>query len=154
MEEQVLAIALPKLEETAGKLKDKFMAAYGDFYEGSHKERLEELFEAAGRATLKALAATDEDEARQWTQVAETSVRSIETLGLAAAIKADAHTASLIKEAAAMVIETLGEVAWSLISGLGSALLSGLIGPVASKLIEGAATEIADSFRDDDQPTN
>jgi len=154
VEEQVLAIALPKLEAAADRLKTKFMSAYGEFYEGSHKERLEELFGAAGKAKLKALAATDPNEARQWAQVVESSVRSIETLGLAASIKADAHAASLIKEAAAMVIDTLGDIASVLIGGIGSALLSGLIGPAAASLIEGAATEIAGSFRDDDQPNN
>lgn len=149
VEEQVLAIAMPKLEESADRIKAKFMAAYGEFYEGSHKDRLEELFVAAGKAKLKALAAADPNEARQWAQVAESSLVSIETLGLAAAIRADAQTANMIKEAAAMVIETLGDVASALISGLGSALLSGLLGPAGAKLIEGATAGLAEGFRDE-----
>jgi len=154
---QVLAIAQPKLKEAADKLKDSFLSKFGDFFEEAHKDRLAELFTKAAEYQLKALAEQDTDKRRQWAQAAESTVRSIETLGLAASIKADAKAASLIKEAASLALETLGDIAWTVLSTVGGALISGaiqgVVGPAGAALIKEGGAALADSFRgDDDKP--
>jgi len=157
IEEQVLAIAQPKLEEAAVKLKDSFLAKFGDFFEEANKDRLADLFQKAADYQLKALAEPDTDKRRQWAQAAESTVRSIETLGLAASIKADARAASLIKEAAALALATLGDIAWTVISTVGGALVSGVIqgvvGPAGAALIKEGGSALAETFRDEPQPS-
>lgn len=153
-QQQVLDVAQPKLREAAEKLKGSFLSKFGDFFEEAHKDRLEELFTKAADYKLKALASLDRDKARQYAQATETTVRSIETLGLAAKIKADAKAASLIKEAAQLALDTLEDIAWGLIETVGGALVSGAIkgiaGPAGAALLEEGASALADTFRDDD----
>ena len=155
VEEQILAVAQPRLEQAADDLKDAFLAKFGDFIEEAHKDRLESLFTRAAEYKLKALAEKNEDRRRQWAQAAETSVRSIETLGLAAEIKADAKAASMIKEAAMLAIDTLGDIAWAVLETVGGALVSGVIkgvaGPAGAALLEEGASALADTFLGGDE---
>ena len=156
VQDQVLAIAMPKLEVAADNLKDNFLAKFGDFFEDAHKDRLADLFKKAAEYKLRALAEQDVDLRRQWAQAAESSVRSIETLGLAASIKGDAKAASLIKEAASLALDTLGDIAFTVISTVGGALVSGLIqgvvGPAGAALIKEGGSALAETFLGDDKP--
>lgn len=132
IDEQVWALAKPKVEEAADRARAAFMAQFGDFVEAAHRDELEEHFKKAGECKLKALMASDQDQARQYAEAAELHMDAINTLGLGAKIVAKAKTVSILKETAGIILDTIGDVALSIIktvvSGLVSGAVKGLVG--------------------------
>ena len=151
LKEQVIAIAEPKLVEAADRIRGNFMTKFGEFVEAAHKDELEDLFKGAADAKVKCLVQTDPEKARQWAQVYESKVRAMETLGLGAKVVADAKAASFLMETVNLVLDTLEDIAISIIKGVTAGLVSGAInaltGGAAGAVGKGIAGAV-DSFLD------
>jgi hypothetical protein len=124
---QVRALAEPKIMEAADRARAAFMAQFGDFVEAAHKDELEEKFRKAGECKIKALLAEDRATAEQYAEAAELHMKAIETLGIGAKIVAQAKSASVIRETANIILDTLGDVALAVIKTIASGLVSGVI---------------------------
>lgn len=151
LNEQIIAIAEPKLVEAAERIRGNFMTKFGEFVESSHKDKLEELFKDAADAKIKCLMQTDTNLARQWAQVYESKVRAMETLGLGSKVVADAKAASFLMETVHLVLDTLGDIAMSIIKGVTAGLVSGAINALtggAAGAIGGSLASAAGSFLD------
>ena len=127
IQDKVIEIAKPRLEELAGQVQTNFFKRWGEFVESAHREDLESRFKSAAEAKLNALTASSTDEARQWAETYATTIRSIETLGLSAKVVADAKAASFWAEAIDAALETLGGVAAGILQTVVTSVVSGAI---------------------------
>jgi len=124
---QVREIAEPKVMAALGRAKDAYMAEFGDFVEGIHKDKLADHFQKAGECKLQALLATDKLIAADYAKAAERHMDSIEVLGTGAVIIAKAKTASVLRVTAGIILDTLGDVALSIIKTVAAGLIQGVI---------------------------
>jgi hypothetical protein len=122
-----MTAARPQLDALVAQAKKNFMAAYGSFVEAAHKDKLEKLFAEAGEAKIKALSAEDQKKSREWADIYETKLASIETLGLAVKVVGDAKAASFLRETARQILDTLGGVAAAIFKTVISAVVQGVV---------------------------
>lgn len=133
-QDQVRAAIEPQLRATAATLKTSFMETFGTLVEASHKDRLEKLFGEAAEARIQYSLATDPKKAEEYHQIFDAKMASIQTLGLAVKIVADAkagqlqaQTINVVKEAAKSILRALGDVAMGLLKSVAAGLVQGAI---------------------------
>lgn len=143
---QVRDLAMPKIMEALSRTKTAFMAQFGDYVETIHKEKLAEHFQKAGECKVKAALAKTQDEAGQYAEAAELHMQSIGTLAIGAKIVTKAKSASVIKETAAIILDTIGDVALVIIEAVASGVVSGLVGSLGGGKVAGGIADAASSF--------
>lgn len=140
-----LDAAKPQLTELVSAAKDNFMSSFGNWVQSSNRGRLEELFVTAGQAKISALMAKTADAAHEFQDIFETTIASIETLGLAVWITAKAEAIATLKSTVRQLLTTIAAVAGAVIKTVIEATVPGagaLIGPIAGAGVEHALNGI------------
>jgi len=129
-----LDAAKPQLLDLISTAKDQFIANFGNWVHTTNRARLEELFVTAGQAKIDSLMAKTVEAAREAQDIFETSIASIETLGLAMWVTAKAEAIATLKSTMRQIISTVAAVAGVVIKTAIEAVVPGagaLVGPLA-----------------------
>lgn len=128
-----LEAAKPQLLDLVSTAKDTFIASFGNWVQSAHRSRLEELFVTAGQAKIAVLMAVSEAGAREQQDIFETTIASIETLGLAVWITAKAEAVAALKATINQILSTIAVAAGIVLKMAVEAFVPGVgvvIGPI------------------------
>lgn len=103
----ILDALAPELHTLIDRARCEFVARFGAWVAGSHKQALEDLFLRAGRAKVACFLATTPEEAQEQHDIFETEVESIEVLGLAIQIMGEAEARAFLKAEIRAVLEVI-----------------------------------------------
>lgn len=143
-------IAEPALKDLVEDLKAQFLAAFGELKNAIHKEKVGKLFQEAAQVKLRTFVTKDQEDQRKLARVYELKLAAIETYVLGAKVVADAKAASLFKEVAKQILDTLGKVATvilkTVVTGLVQGAVAGFTGGAGGVLATSIANAV-ESFR-------
>lgn len=141
--DDVLAVTKPDLLALTGVLRDQFLQDYGSWVVSGHRARLESLFSTCAQVRLQLLSARSATEALELQETYDTLVASVETLGLALQIIADAEARKLLvagfRRAQELVPVVAGVVLKAVLPLIPGAAVAG---PIAGAGVEALLKEI------------
>jgi hypothetical protein len=144
------AAAQPELEKIADDLRATFLKNVDEFVDTTRVGVLDDLLVKAAKYEIKAIMASDPEEARQYAEAAEDVLRQVSVVLVAEKVVAEKQVAALIQAAALSVWEGFKSVAAGVLGAAVKGALTGLLGPAGGVIADAAGSFLGDVIDGDD----
>jgi len=126
----VQAHTTPELEKLADGLADDFLSGMKDILSSADdaaKDKVQAILKQGAKFKFKALTAEDPEQAREYAEAVETSVRRVKTILLAEQIVAEETIAALVSNLWSKALDGLATIAKGLLTTVVTGIVQGAI---------------------------
>ena len=120
----------PQLETLADGLADQFLDGMKDILSGASdasKNKVQDILKQGAKFKFKALTAEDSEQAREYAEAVETSIRRVKTILLAEQIVAEESIAALVSNLWSKALDGLATIAKGLLTTVVTGIVQGAI---------------------------
>lgn len=138
--DEIKRVAEPDLKQRADELRQQFLANIDEFVDSTNIDKLDDLLKKAATYEVKAIMATDREEAEQYASAAEDVLRQVKLTVISERIATSREVASMIEAAALSV--------WEGFKSVGAGVLNVAIKAVVNSIVPGggAIVDAASGF--------